>query len=129
MGCHHVKTRFYRVHFIGSSLLIVFDIFTGKNTKIVILPVIFFRIYGRIFVFCDFNHKSYCILRATNQLVDFSADSTSCFKRQAVVILPTPLGTGVMASTTSATSSKLTSPTSLPLSVLFMPTSIIIWPL
>ena len=20
MGCHHVKTRFYRVHFIGSSL-------------------------------------------------------------------------------------------------------------
>lgn len=21
MGCHHVKTRFYRVHFIGSSLV------------------------------------------------------------------------------------------------------------
>ena len=47
------------------------------------------------------------------------------FNKQAIVIGPTPPGTGVKAFAFFETSSKLTSPT-MPLSVLFIPTSITI---
>ena len=47
------------------------------------------------------------------------------FSKQAIVIGPTPPGTGVKAFATFDTSSKATSPT-IPLSVLFIPTSITI---
>mgnify|MGYP006224305071 CR=1 FL=1 len=47
------------------------------------------------------------------------------FKRHAIVIGPTPPGTGVKAFATFETSSKFTSPT-IPFSVLFIPTSITI---
>jgi len=47
------------------------------------------------------------------------------FKRQAIVIGPTPPGTGVNAFATFETSSNATSPT-IPLSVLLIPTSITI---
>jgi hypothetical protein len=43
------------------------------------------------------------------------------FNRQAIVIGPTPPGTGVNAFATLETSSNATSPT-MPLSVLFIPT-------
>ena len=45
------------------------------------------------------------------------------FNKQAIVIGPTPPGTGVKALATFDTSSKATSPT-IPLSVLLIPTSI-----
>ena len=47
------------------------------------------------------------------------------FNKHAIVIGPTPPGTGVKAFATLETSSKLTSPT-IPLSVLLIPTSITI---
>ena len=47
------------------------------------------------------------------------------FNKQAIVIGPTPPGTGVKAFATFETSSKSTSPTQ-PFSVLFIPTSITI---
>ena len=47
------------------------------------------------------------------------------FNKQAIVIGPTPPGTGVSAFATFETSSKATSPTR-PLSVLLIPTSITI---
>ena len=51
--------------------------------------------------------------------------STVFFNKQAIVIGPTPPGTGVKALALFETSSKATSPT-IPLSVLLIPTSITI---
>ena len=45
-----------------------------------------------------------------------------------VVTVPTPPGTGVMASTMGSTSSKSTSPHSLPCTSKLMPTSSTVWP-
>ena len=53
--------------------------------------------------------------------------STVLFNKQAIVIGPTPPGTGVTALATFDTSSKSTSPTK-PASVLLIPTSITIAP-
>ena len=55
----------------------------------------------------------------------FLKHSTVLLSKQAIVIGPTPPGTGVIAFATFETSSKSTSPTK-PLSVLFIPTSITI---
>ena len=55
----------------------------------------------------------------------FLKRSTVLFSRQAIVIGPTPPGTGVTALATLETSSKSTSPTR-PESVLLIPTSITI---
>ena len=57
----------------------------------------------------------------------FLKHSTVLFNRQAIVIGPTPPGTGVTALATLETSSKSTSPTR-PESVLLIPTSITIAP-
>ena len=53
----------------------------------------------------------------------FSAASTTWLTSTEVVTVPTPPGTGVMASTTGSASPKRTSPQSLPSSLTWMPTS------
>ena len=53
----------------------------------------------------------------------FSAASTTWLTRTEVVTVPTPPGTGVMASTTGSASPKRTSPQSFPSSLTWMPTS------
>ena len=53
----------------------------------------------------------------------FSAASTTWRTSTEVVTVPTPPGTGVMASTTGSASPKRTSPQSLPSSLTWMPTS------
>ena len=55
-----------------------------------------------------------------------SAASMTWLQSTAVVILPAPLGTGVMARTYGKTSSHLTSPQSLPAASKLMPTSMTI---
>ena len=51
------------------------------------------------------------------------AASTTCSTSTEVVTLPTPPGTGVIASTTGSASAKFTSPQSLPSSFTLIPTS------
>ena len=53
----------------------------------------------------------------------FAAASTTWLTSTEVVTVPTPPGTGVMASTTGSASPKRTSPQSLPSSLTWMPTS------
>ena len=69
MGCHHVKIRFYRVYFIGSSLAWVYgsfskkckpyrkfrEVFTGHITKNENHTVIYEKNYG----LNQHNRKSY----------------------------------------------------------------------
>ena len=50
------------------------------------------------------------------------------FTNTEVVTVPTPPGTGVIASTTGSASAKRTSPHSLPSSFRWMPTSTTVWP-
>ncbi len=76
----------------------------------------------------DAQKRKGAIRKGSTSAQRCDAACTTCFISVLVVTVPTPPGTGVIASASVSAASKSTSPVSEPSSVTLMPTSMMTWP-
>ena len=94
-------------------------------SEIVIEVIQIHRTFYNIFLIIDFlDQLFFCFIVFIADLTyNLLQNTTTWLTSTEVVTVPTPPGTGVMASTTGSASPKRTSPQSLPSSLTWMPTS------